>query len=101
MYGDKIRELRENLNMTQEEFAKAINISRSALSNYERSFRQPEYDVLKKIAKFCNVTTDYILELDIKPTTEQKSIIDAIKTLNVEETHKVIEMTKLLFPNKF
>jgi transcriptional regulator with XRE-family HTH domain len=61
--GKKIRELRATRNMTQAQLAKRIGMTTSAVSSYEVSDRQPSYDVLIKIAKQFNVTTDFLLGL--------------------------------------
>lgn len=59
--GGRIAGLRENTRLTQEELADKIGITRAALSHYEKDRREPDYETLKKIADFFNVTTDYLL----------------------------------------
>lgn len=70
----RLRELRGNKNQT--DVAKEIGISRSALSYYESGERTPDINVLYSIAKYYNVTADYLLGLsDIpKPDIEDASI---------------------------
>ena len=60
-FGLTIASLREDADLTQEQLAKSIGISRAALSHYEKSRREPDYKTLVKIANYFNVTTDYIL----------------------------------------
>ena len=60
-YGRKITKLRKNLNITQEELAKQVGISRTALAHYEKNRREPDYGVLCKLADFFDVSVDYIL----------------------------------------
>ncbi|MBE6048925.1 MAG: helix-turn-helix domain-containing protein [Clostridium sp.] len=50
--GEKIKKLRKDRGLTQENFAKEIGISRFSLINYERGARKVPEDVLKRI---CNV----------------------------------------------
>lgn len=57
----RLKELRQDNDLTQEELAKALNITRQALSNYENSDREPSYDLLIKIADYFDVTLDYLL----------------------------------------
>ena len=64
--GIKIKTLRSAKNLTQADLAKRINMTTSAVSSYEVNDRQPSYDVLIRIAKLFNVTTDYLLGLDDK-----------------------------------
>ncbi len=59
--GKRIQLLRENLDLTQEQFAEKINMSRSALANYECGARKPDLDTLKKIADALHTTTDYLI----------------------------------------
>ena len=57
----RIRKLREQNNITREDFAKKIDVTYAALSKYETGKRQPDYETLQKIADYFEVTTDYLL----------------------------------------
>lgn len=59
----RIRELREDNDKTQRELAKVLNCSQQVYSNYELGQRDIPTDILIQLAKYYNVTTDYILEL--------------------------------------
>ncbi|MCY8035592.1 helix-turn-helix domain-containing protein [Bacillus sonorensis] len=61
MLGKRITALRKEAGLTQEQLAKRLNITRSALSQYELGSRNPDYDLLLKIADFFEVTVDYLL----------------------------------------
>ena len=61
MIGGKIADLRKELELRQEEMAKKIGVSRSALSLYEIDRREPDLETVKKIASLFGVTTDYLL----------------------------------------
>ncbi len=61
MIGKRINELRKELELSQEELAKKIGVSRSALSLYEIDRREPDLETVKKIASLFGVTTDYLL----------------------------------------
>lgn len=60
----KLKELREENNVSQKELAEFLNIKQNTYSQYETNKRQLPIDVLIKLAKFYKVTTDYILELE-------------------------------------
>lgn len=47
--GKQIRHLRTQLGMTQEELAGELNVTRQALSNWERDVNEPDLNMLKKI----------------------------------------------------
>lgn len=61
MFGNRLKALREDNDMTQEQLSTYLHISRSALSNYENEIREPEFDLLIKFANFFNVSLDYLL----------------------------------------
>lgn len=61
MLSERIKELRNKRNMTQKEFAKAFDISIGAIAMWETGKRQPNYEMLKRIASYFNVSVDYLL----------------------------------------
>ena len=58
--------LRTSKNVTQDELAKALNISRSAVGMYEKGDREPDYETLETIADYFNVSIDYLLGRESK-----------------------------------
>ncbi|MGI6429335.1 MAG: helix-turn-helix domain-containing protein [Syntrophomonadaceae bacterium] len=56
-----MKTLRLQANLSQSELAQSLGISRSAVSSYENGTRDPNYDILLKLAAFFNVSTDYLL----------------------------------------
>ena len=63
----RIRELREDRDLTQAQIAKVLNCSQQVYSNYELGQRDIPTDILIKLCRFHKVTSDYILELSDKP----------------------------------
>lgn len=61
MFHERLKNLREKENITREHLAKALDITYSALSKYETGKREPDFDLLQKLATYFNVTTDYLL----------------------------------------
>ena len=59
----RIRDLREDNDLTQKEMAKNLNCSQQVYSNYELGQRDIPTDILIKLSKFYNVSVDYILGL--------------------------------------
>lgn len=60
----KLKQLRKDKGLSQKEVASIIGVTISAYSNYEQGIREPSYDILIKLAKFYDVTTDYLLGLE-------------------------------------
>lgn len=61
MLGNRLKNLRKSLNMTQEELANKIGLSRSAYSHLENERNEPDTETLNKLASFHNVSVDYLL----------------------------------------
>lgn len=57
----RIKQLRENRGLIQEILASELGITQQRLSKYERDVLCIKVDVLKRIAEYFNVTTDYLL----------------------------------------
>lgn len=63
----RIKDLREDNNLTQEEIANYLHIKQNTYSQYENGQRQIPLSCLIKLAKFYKTSTDYLLGLtDIK-----------------------------------
>ena len=67
MLYKRIRDLREDKDLTQKELSQVLNCSQQVYSNYELGQRDIPTDILIKLALFYNVSTDYILGLDNEP----------------------------------
>ena len=62
MIFHRIRDLREDADLTQTEISRQLNISPRAYSHYENGTRDIPTDILIAIADFYNVSIDYLLE---------------------------------------
>ena len=64
---NRIKNLREKRGLIKEILASELGITQQMLSKYERDITVIKVDILKKLAEYFNVTTDYLLGLsDIK-----------------------------------
>ena len=70
----RLRDLREDKDMTQAQIGEYLNMSQTGYSQYELGINDIPTSVLKKLAVFYGVSTDYILELtdEIKPYARSK-----------------------------
>ncbi len=75
----RIREIREDRDLTQSDIAKILNVSQVAYSFYEIGKRQLPIELLIKLAKYYNTSTDYLLELTDERKPYPKSIIEKNK----------------------
>ncbi len=86
-FGERLKELRQKLKLTQKEFVKDLSITPSALSLYEKGGANPSISVLKEIANKYNVSTDWLLGIN-----ENLTIKD-IKTYGEALMH-IVALTK-------
>lgn len=63
----RLRDLREDRDLTQKELAGMLNISQNTYSQYENGVRQLPIEILIKISRIYDVSTDYILRLTDNP----------------------------------
>lgn len=61
--GIKLRELRLEQKMSQRRLGEILGFSNQAVSAWEMGSREPDCDSIVKIAKYFNVTADYLLGL--------------------------------------
>ena len=66
IFADRLKELRQKLNITQKEFAEKIGITAAALSSYENNIKNPSIAVAKRIAEAFNVSIDWLCGLSDK-----------------------------------
>lgn len=59
----RLRALREDLDIKQKDIADYLHIKQNTYTQYENGQRQLPIDVLIRLAKYYNVSADYILEL--------------------------------------
>lgn len=76
MLQDRLRELRTQKHLTQEQVADKLGITRPAYTAYEAGKRQPDYSSLRQLADLYGVTTDYLLGQNNTPkwATEKDSL---------------------------
>ena len=63
----RLRDLREDADLTQKELASILHVSQNTYSQYENGVRQLPISILIQLSRFYNVSTDYILQLTNNP----------------------------------
>lgn len=75
-FGETLKKLRTKAGMTQAELAKRLNVTKSVVSYYELSERNPSPDVLIQLSQIFGVSTDYLLGLNHKRIADVIDISD-------------------------
>ena len=78
MFGSRLRDLRNEKKLTQDDLGKMLNVSGKTIGAWERDSRQPNIEAISKIASIFNVSTDYLLG-----NVEKKD--DDTKTADIED----------------
>lgn len=97
MDGKRLRQLREEKNLKQEELANILSISASAIGMYERNLREPDDELKLKISRYFNCSIDYLVgKTDIRNYEEiNKSDVD-LTGLDTDDLEKIQEYADLI-----
>lgn len=60
-FGAKLKELRTEKGIKQSELAEMLCVNQRTISNWENDVREPDFNMLVKIAKLFDTSTDYLL----------------------------------------
>ena len=84
--GYRLKELRRQRNISQEELGNLLGVTKVSISGYERGTRIPSIEILNNILNFFDISADYLLgrELDIICEDSQNvSILLASNDINI------------------
>ena len=109
-FKERLRELRQQRGYSQEELAKQLGLSKSAISMYERGARTPDFETMELLADFFNVDMNYILGKEmgstyyIKPEAakelyerdELRVLFDAARDVSEEDIRYVATLLEKL-----
>lgn len=107
-FSEVLKELRESHNLTQDQLAKHLDVSRSTIAGYESRNRQPDYDKLVSISRYFHVSVDYLLtgEKEIEFSTFplprpderllDRKVLKAYRNLAFEAKQDVLKYIELL-----
>ncbi|WP_026073894.1 helix-turn-helix domain-containing protein [Acetivibrio cellulolyticus] len=100
-FGDKLKMLRLEKNLTQNGLAKHLNVSKANVSRYELGTRQPNFDTLISISAFFNVSIDWLLgrstirnfsSVNDKPRNFEESDLEILEFLHTNShVHEMLE----------
>ena len=102
----RLRELRHSRELSQQELANHLQISKSSVNMYERGEREPGLDTLETIADFFNVDIDYLTgktseiklltsipntNYELSLESDEKRLLDMYRNFNDEGKEKLLD----------
>jgi len=93
-FGLRLKKLREEKGLSQEEVASRLNFKKSTISGYERNVTTPSLEALKSMAIFYNVSTDYLLGLTDRAYIYLDGFSEDDKQSVAQIVEQIREMTK-------
>ena len=103
MIGDRIKEAREKVGYTQDEFCIKIDKSKRTLINYEKNESEPSVNIAIQIAKICNIDKVWLLTGDEEKTqnidykTEIKNNLDLLNDKQIKYIYHITEAEKIKY----
>ena len=96
-FGDTLRSLLEERNLTQKELATQLNMAPSTLSSYVQNVREPDFDTLRLLASYFSVSTDYLLEVPARNirTPQESEMLRIFRSLSVAQQEICIEQCRV------
>lgn len=104
--GNKIKTLRKQHNLTQENLAEMLGVSYQAISRWENNITSPDISTLPILANIFDVTVDYLLDVNISKNEDIiNKIYDEYYSLSInnkiDECEKLLEKGIKLYPYAF
>jgi transcriptional regulator with XRE-family HTH domain len=98
LFGKRLKQLREEKKMTQEELGKALGITRNAISGYENGTREPDIEKLIVLSDIFECTLDYLTSKSDSKETMHYVAIDKskLKDINVDDLDLIKELIRKL-----
>lgn len=93
--GERLKELRNSRNLTQEQLGNILGVTKASICCYEKGTRTPTLETLMDIVEFFGVSADYILGTEIFVTVKDK------KNKNYAMTKEEIRFIDELRKNKY
>ena len=86
LFNEKLKMIRKNNNLTQEELAEKLNVSRQAITKWESGDGTPDIENLKQISILFNTTIDELVKEEKEVKAEIKGKYKLIEELEIDHT---------------
>ncbi|MGX6979258.1 helix-turn-helix domain-containing protein [Vagococcus elongatus] len=81
MFGEKLKELRKEKGISQEQLSELLDVSRQSISRYENGTAQPDFDKLITLSKYFEVSIDSLLDNSMEEASSS--------TMNTKGSNKI------------
>ena len=109
--GDRILNMRDNLNISQKNLAEKINVTCATMCKYENNVNIPNAEILKSLADTLDTTTDYLTcrtnikynpyaNLDKSLKQLDINLINIVLKLSYDDKIKILERAEVLLELK-
>lgn len=96
-FSVKLRLLIEERSLTQRQVAKDLNIAPSTMGGYVQGNSEPDFETLKRLAQYFDVTTDYLLNIhsDKSESFLEDELLRVFRSMTPEQQRLFIEQGKV------
>ena len=103
MFGARLKKLRKEKGLTQQQLANLLKVGRPTIAGYETKGKEPDFEKIMWMSAFFGVTTDYLLGISNirgKPFAAKddaffKELIEIVNELSAENRIKILELSRL------
>lgn len=100
-FGDKLREVLEQKELQQVDFAKKMNVSKSSINNYVDNRELPNILLVRDMAKELGVSVNYLLDYQPDPnivtlSPKEIELVQAFRALPKEKQDLLISLIEML-----
>ena len=99
-FGDKLKEILEDREISQKDFAASLNMAPTTLNGYIKNNRQPDFETIKNIASALNVSIDFLLDYNYKEnmtlSVQEISLILKIRKMNVYQKDIIYSLVNII-----
>lgn len=94
--GENLRNLIDEFDITQKQLAKDLNIAASTLGGYVQDSSEPDFETLKLLSSYFNVSIDFLLDFykEENSTPQEEDLLRIFKSLTEEQKDIYLEQGK-------
>ena len=96
-FSDKLRRLIDERDVTQRRLASDLQIPPSTIGGYVQGTSEPDFETLKMIARYFDVTADYLLDMPDRRihSAQEADLLRIFRTLSAEQQELYLEQGRV------